>query len=193
MNILVNVRLNKMLCVNEISGKGYVKRTALNARTADLTIAFAVNYNSGGEKLTRTVAGSKYLALPLVMTVRESAIALYRRCRDEGVKTINVAGNGIYTLQRGGNSWTQIDINNYVYQVLKTLTEHHKIEHIVCGGQTGVDLAGAVAAVALGIDTTINMPEGYTQRGINGVDYENTKDDIISQVEKYVLSIEKSV
>lgn len=180
-----------MIEVNEVMGAGYFNRTALNARSADLTIALAVNYNSGGERLTRTVAGKRYLALPLSRTASVSKEKLLNHCIENSIRTINVAGNSISTLNRGNDVWSQKRINNYLYEVIEWVNSNHKIDYIVCGGQTGVDIAGAVAARALGIKVIMNLPENYVQRSINGVDYENTMEGIIQQVEEMVLSLEK--
>ena len=171
------------LVINEVGGEGYQDRTLKNVQSADLTIALAINFNSGGEKLTRRLAGNKYLALPLFNSERETAVKLFKRCRDDNVKSLNIAGNGLYTLKRGDGGWTQDKINQYVYDVISLVHTHHKIDFMVSGGQTGVDLAGAVAAKALGIPFTLNMPEKLKQRNGDGFDVYNTKEQILRQVD----------
>ena len=130
----------------EHSSESYAPRTYVNAGRADLTIAFAMDFNTAGEKLTRKAAGTKYLAMGLdrdsVMAARE----VWKACRDAGKGdkplVLNIAGNGIYTLAKQG--WTQEEVNKYIYDILALVTKHWPIEMIVSGGQTGIDLAGGV-------------------------------------------------
>lgn len=53
------------LAILEHASPSYAPRTAVNAKTADATLAFAVDFNSAGERLTRRVAEGRYLAVPL--------------------------------------------------------------------------------------------------------------------------------
>lgn len=50
------------------------------------------------------------------------------------------------------------------------------------GGQTGVDIAGAVMAYALELDAVITFPPGYLQRGIDNKDFTQTKEDVQAQI-----------
>lgn len=178
------------ITINESDSDCYKKRTGLNARSADLTIALAVNYNTGGEKLTRLLAGKKFLALPLAKTDRELSIELYRYCRDNNVKSINVAGNSIATLNRyNKNNYTQAEINKRLFNIISPVHNHLKFEKMVSGGQTGVDFAGAVVAQVLGIPFEMNMPKDYRQRNIDGVDFTNTKEEVLASLAEQTMEL----
>ena len=92
-----------------------------------------------------------------------------------GAKTLNIAGNGIYTMRDAG--WNQEEVDLMTYRILKGVIESpnlkNKIVSIRTGGQTGFDEAGAKAGIRLGIPTTILAPKGWTFRDINGKDISN--------------------
>lgn len=169
-----------MLKILEHSSTSYAPRTYANAASADVTIALAVDYSTAGEKLTKKAAGDKYIALPLEDVWISQGRRLYRYMKFNNCKTINVAGNGIYTLVKHG--WTQESINEYVFQILDNIHRYIGIDKIVSGGQTGVDLAGGVAGYRLGIDTTMLLPKGFKQRHEDGVDVDHTHDEIMKQI-----------
>lgn len=160
----------------ETFGKGYRPRTLRNAELADATVAFAVDFTTAGERLTRKAAGARYVAIPLGGSDIEAARMLYRHLRALNAKTLNVAGNGIYTLDKFG--WSQEGANTWVCRVIGTVHQHWPITGIRSGGQTGIDVAGLVAAVALGIPATGYFPDGFLQRGADGIDVEHTERDV---------------
>jgi len=170
--------------VREHKSDKYPPRTELNANSADLTVAFAEDYESGGERLTRKLAEARgkerYIALPLSMEPIQAARQLWRRCNDLGVKTLNIAGNGIYTLNKYG--WTDHSVNEWMYQVLKHVAAHHPFELIVSGGQTGADFAGGVVAEALGIDVIMTFPKGFLQRTLTQHALTQTEADVRREV-----------
>lgn len=165
-----------MILQLEIFGKGYRSRTLRNAEMAGATVAFAVDFATAGERLTRKAAGPRYLAIPLGGSGTEAARMLYRHLRALNAKTLNVAGNGIYTLDKF--SWSQEGANAWVYRVMSTVHKHWPIEGVRSGGQTGIDIAGLVAAVALGIPATGCFPAGFLQRGTDGIDGEVTESEV---------------
>lgn len=170
------------MSVVEHKSASYSPRTWYNAGRAELTVAFAVDYNTAGEKLTKKAAGGNYVACPLTgWDWLDNARHLYRACKALDVKTLNVAGNGIYTLQAKAGM-TQQEVNMYVYKVIKQVHEFWPIGMIVSGGQTGVDLAGAVAASVLGIHWEMTLPKGFKQRGEDNIDVDHTEQEIITQV-----------
>lgn len=178
------------LRVVEHSSAKYTPRTYLNANTADLTVAFAVDFGTAGEKCTHRAAGEAYVGITLSTEPIEAARSLYRACRKTCfVKVLNVAGNGIYTLSAHG--WTQSQVNQYVYDVLKVLHKHHPLTTIISGGQTGVDIAGIVAAQALGIDAVATLPKGYLQRAADKIDRCMTQQAIIDQINAGVAMLHK--
>jgi len=180
-----------MLDVNEHSSPKYPPRTWANAARADLTAAFALDFSTGGEVLTRKAAGSKYIAVKLTAAPLVAAMYLID-CRDthNPRATLNIAGNGMHTL--GRHLWTQDRVNRWVYQTLKQVHEHEPIAHIFTGGQTGVDIAGAVAAVKLEIPCTVNLPRGLIQRDSHGFDAPHSQDEIIAQITQGVAELEKT-
>lgn len=177
-----NDDLLKVLKLAESNSAGYGQRTYHNAMSADVTIAFAVDFNTAGEKLTKKAAGAghRYLAADMTRPSIEIARELYKTLRAVQGKTINVAGNGVYTLKDHG--FDQHRANAYVFAVLAKVFEFYKFERVVSGGQTGIDLAGGVAGVALGLETIMTFPKGFLQRDINGKDSLHTAKEIRDQV-----------
>lgn len=181
--------------VIEHKSASYGPRTYVNAGRADLTIAFAVDYTTAGEKLTHKAAGTKYLAIGLDRDAVMAAREVWRACRAIGKGNeplvLNIAGNGIYTLAKQG--WAQQAVNRYIYNILALVAEHWPIGMIVSGGQTGVDLAGGVAAEMLGIPCEMTFPKGFRQRHENGVDFDHTEQEVLTQVAYYVGVLSREV
>lgn len=167
--------------VLEHPSPNYSPRTWVNARAADLTVAFAVDFTTAGEKLTHKAAGDRYVGIDLATEPIQAARVLYRAMRAHGAKTLNVAGNGIYTLAKHG--WTQVRVDTYVFNVLAKVHEHWPIKHVRSGGQTGVDMAGIAAAHALDIDALALLPKGFIQRGVDRVDRVIGPDSILATIQ----------
>lgn len=103
------------LAILEHASPSYAPRTAVNAKTADATLAFAVDFNSAGERLTRRVAEGRYLAVPLSRepeAVLTQARNVFRFLRAGGYRALNIAGNSIATLSKQG--WGQADVDQFV-------------------------------------------------------------------------------
>lgn len=177
------------MIVRELESSNYRPRTAHNASAAQATIAIAEDYNSRGEQLTRTLAGSKYFALPIRQEAIKAARKLYKHCRDNDIRSLNIAGNGIYTFVKHG--WTQESLNQWMYDVLSLVHTHHPLDKIVSGGQTGMDLAGGVAAEALGIPCIMTFPKGFIQRTETVYELIQTEEDVLASVYHYVGLINK--
>lgn len=170
----------------------YPPRTAHNARTGDLTIAFAEDFESLGEIRTKKAvveARKIYLPIHLQTNKRQASIEIFRICRDNNVSVINIAGNGIYSLKEHG--WTQESLNQWVYDVLKPVCENLPIVQIVSGGQTGVDFAGGVAGEVLGLNPVMTFPKGFLQRTLSSYAYTQTEENVLKTVEQYVKKINK--
>ena len=179
------------LTIREHKSSSYGPRTYQNASEGDVTIALAVDYSTAGERLTHKAAGEKYLKLNMnALDNLQLARLLYKRLASLGkaLPTINVAGNGIYTLDKHGI--TQAYINQCVYDILAKVNEHWPIGKIVSGGQTGVDLAGGVAGKALGIETVMTLPKGFIMRHEDKLDVEHTAEQIVGMVDKWVNLLE---
>ena len=115
--------------------------------------------STAGEKLTKRVAGDKYIHSPLpddghgyLPYDNGAAYEFYAKQIYEELKKkdkisnikLNIAGNGIYSLKGFA---TQGELNDYVTNLLKSLQSLGiTISEIRSGGQTGVDEAGIIAA-----------------------------------------------
>ncbi len=172
-----------MLSIVEHKSASYGPRTYHNASVAGITIALAVDYTTAGERLTHKAAGDKYVKLPLSTDYLQLARVLYGNMRQKEARSINVAGNGIYTLLKHG--WSQEQVNRVVYDILAQVHKFWRIDKIVSGGQTGVDLAGGVAAYKLGIDCEMTLPKGFIMRPIDGKDYTHTEEFVRKMIIRY--------
>lgn len=162
----------------------YPPRTYQNAGGADLTVAFAEDFSSKGEQLTKKAAREKYLAISLDMPAIEAARLLYKDCKKRGVKVLNIAGNGIYTLKDYG--WRQEHLNLWMYQVLDLVHKHYPLEMVISGGQTGVDFAGGVAGELLGLNPVMTFPKGFLQRTLTKYAHTQTEVEVLAEVERQV-------
>lgn len=162
----------------------YPPRTYHNAKSSDLTVAFAEDFSSKGEELTQKAAGEKYLHISLDMPAIEAARMLYRECKKRGVKVLNIAGNGIYTLKDYG--WRQEHLNLWMYQVLDLVHKHYPLEMVISGGQTGVDFAGGVAGELLGLNPIMTFPKDFLQRTLTKYAHTQTEAEVLAEVEKQV-------
>jgi len=166
--------------IRQHASAGFAERTKENADAAGATVAIATNFETAGERLTRRVAGDKYFALGFDVPIAKAGLRLAKFMRGKDTTTLNVAGNGIYTLAESG--MTQQDVNQHVHDIIAAAHKLWPITHIVSGGQTGVDIAGAVAAKALGIPATITLPQGFRQRNVANQDVNNTAAQIGQQI-----------
>lgn len=167
--------------VLEHSLASYPPRTRENASKADLTVAFAVDFDTHGERLTRKAAGTRYVAISLDRDPIEAARILYAALRRFNATTLNVAGNSLPTLLVRG--WTQTRADQFVFDVLAACTTHWKLASIRSGGQTGIDLAGVTAACALGIPAIALLPKGFLQRGTDNKDFTQDAQSVRRQIE----------
>lgn len=171
------------LTILEHPSAKYGPRTRRNAAVADVTAAFAADYRTAGEVLTKKAAGLKYVAISLLGQHGADQFVRFVHPRlGDRPCVVNIAGNGINTFYKYG--WDQIKINTEIHRILK-LT-HWPIRQIICGGQTGADIAGAVAGVALGIPVEIMMPKGFRQRNAAGIDIYTSEQFVRQQVMGYV-------
>jgi hypothetical protein len=179
---------NKNITFQEDQSFGYKERTLKNA-SADATIAFAFDFNSAGEKLTKSSVENQkkmYIGIPTgnkraapkdLMPSQKMIDIIVDKLNSVKAKSLNIAGNGIYTMRASG--FTQEDVDKMTYNTLKAVSESPrlktKITSIRTGGQTGYDEAGAKAGMKLGIPTTILAPKGWKFRDITGKDISNEK------------------
>ena len=167
--------------------EGYKNRTVKNA-SADATIALAYDFTSAGEKLTKSSVidqNKKYIPLSIPKKTDTSDVnnasiktqidIIVNALNSVNAKTLNIAGNGIYTMKDAG--WNQEEVDLMTYRILKGVLESpnlkNKIVSIRSGGQTGFDEAGAKAGIMLGIPTSILAPKGWKFRNESGTDISN--------------------
>lgn len=179
------------LRLSESESSSYGPRTALNAKRADLTVAFALDFNSNGEKLTRQVAGSRYVGIPLGMDPDQAAKEILDKISVFDASILNIAGNSLHSLNKGkSKALSQGEVNTWVFEVLSQVHAIRSLSAICSGGQTGVDQAGLVAAIALGIPALGHYPKGYRRRSQEGKDFLTEKSKLALELsqEAFILS-----
>lgn len=181
--------------IEEHFSTGYRLRTEHNANSADITVAVAVDFTTAGERLTKSVSvargDERYMPFYFHEQPVIAARKMYAHMKKHGFRSINIAGNGIYTLSDHGIDQEQA--NAWLYHFLKPLHEHLKLTHTVSGGQSGIDLAGGVASELLDIPCTMTLPRHFKQRWEDGVDKSHRKFDIMRQVERYYALLKEQV
>lgn len=148
----------------EDTQSSYKNRTIINAQSSDATIAFALNFSTPGEILTRMAtekSGKTYIPVSLEPLWIDSHFdSILKILHSRGCHSLNIAGNGISRLKVYGI--TQEVCDNMIYDFLKKITEHIEIQSIRSGGQTGADESGLKAAERLGIPEVICLcPKGW--------------------------------
>lgn len=180
-------RSKRMLEIKQHSDSGYASRTCANAIEADLTAAFAIDFNSPGEALTRKMAGAKYVSIALSMDPLDAARKLFKALRYFNARSLNIAGHGLPTLAAHG--WTQESVNAWLFEVMVTVCKHWQLASVRSGGQKGVDIAGLACAYALCIPAFGLLPRGYVQRDRDGTDREHTPLQIREQVQHWASQL----
>lgn len=179
-----------MLEIREHKSSSYAPRTYHNA-SQGVTLAIAVDFNTAGEKLTHKASTKGIVQIPFHIDYVQAARELYKVLKKNNCHTVNVAGNGIYTLIKQGVD--QHTANVYCYSILFLVHKHWPIELIVSGGQTGMDIAGLVSACALGIPCIATYPKGYKMRFEDGKDVEMSKEWIEGYIGGYVSQLLEEV
>ncbi len=163
--------------------KGYAARTIVNVFKGDITLAFAVDFHSAGEKLT--LSECKRQKKPYVGILvnseyhpdRVKKIVDALNTLEEDEIYLNIAGNGIYTMEKHG--FTQEFCNTLVTKYLKDIISHpdftKKIVTIYSGGQTGFDEAAIFAAHQLSIPATVYSTSNWKFRTSDGKDITDEK------------------
>lgn len=168
----------------------YAPRTGENARGADVTVAFAVDFSTAGERLTQREAGARYVGIAYGEDPVTAASVLAKFMAARKGSSLNVAGNGVYTLKAHGVS--QAQANQWVFEVLSKVLEQTPISALRSGGQTGIDQAGLVAALALGIPAYGLYPKSFRRRNADGDEVHATaaklESELIEQANQLGLS-----
>lgn len=191
LTLLDDFKSHYPLTLVEHASGSYAPRTYENAHKSDLTIAIAVDFQTAGERCTINAAGPKYVAVPFTWGIERAAGHIKRHVFEKKAKKLNIAGNGIYTM--GSYGYDQHTINQKVYEILKLVHEAYPIEEIRSGGQTGVDVAGLVAGMALNIPTVGLYPLGWRQRFERGMDICRERDLLYTELMAYADEIKKDI
>ena len=187
---------NNEIVFTESTG-GYQKRTMENAQAddVDFTLAFAADFGTYGEKATARAAGESLIAIDLpvkangglnlsLKSIQNVVTEIIDCLPEEYINNyecgLNIAGNGIYTLDKSGIKQDELDI--FLSAVGQELVKKGvKISSVRSGGQTGVDEAGAVMGKVLGVPTTVHAPNNWAFRGKNGKDVTNDRNAFIER------------
>lgn len=162
-----------MIQFYEHTETGYAMRTWENAKRAGLTAAFAVDFNSPGELLTRKAAYGKYKRLLVGAHLNEEALGCFiistaeemdRRKTD----TLNIAGNSLHTLIKYGYDQSYADA--LMLNFLSQLNEQVFRLKVRSGGQRGFDEAALKAGDKLGLETICLAPKHWLFRNETGTD-----------------------
>ena len=164
---------------------GYSVRTQENATAddVDFTVAFAVDFNTSGEKCTLRAAGDSYVSAKLPQLpdghlditpegVSSVVDMLFSQFPDEILEGepcgLNFAGNGIYSL----SPITQNELDIFVTAVMLDMRDRGIVmQSVRSGGQTGVDEAAIAAALACDVQSVyVHAPKGYLFRNAEGKD-----------------------
>ena len=185
-------QVHPALVLQEHPAEGYRSRTLINAQQADLTVAFAVDFDTAGERLTKSAAAGRYVAVAHATPVSAAVNALCDALkRLPGPAVLNVAGNGLYTFQ-AKLGMGQSDVNAWLLEVLGGVHQVHKIGRIRSGGQTGADTAGLVAALALGIPALGLYPKGFLRRNTAGKDFTSSASDLERELRDAAAQLQRS-
>lgn len=176
----------------EYAQRGYRGRTIENAR-ADVTLAFAHDFHTAGENLTRSAVWSQHKMYVPVRFIGQLAtdnaidyaVEKFNATGLDRVR-LNIAGNGIYTISKvrivadkPDSHITQNDVDGYMFDFLTRLIERPDLKPTIVsvhsGGQTGFDEAGVKAAHWLKIPASVLAPKGWVFRDVSGKDIADEK------------------
>lgn len=150
----------------EDTSERYGHRTYINAASADVTLAFAVDFTTGGEKCTKDAAlKANKLYIPINLDDSNWKVDIpYTAWMIKELHSLNIAGNGIYTLSKYNISQNECD--RMIYYFIERLVNEYgcKVTSIRSGGQTGVDESGLKAGAKLNVETISLCPKGWKYR-----------------------------
>lgn len=159
-----------MITFQEHKETGYAMRTWENARLSDLTIAFAIDFNTPGELLTRKAAYGKCEQISILDLLADDNVPAYyiiEKYNVPHIKRINIAGAGIYNLKKVLDQKT---VDDLIFHFIKNLHVNMDCFSIRSGGQTGVDEAALKAGDEPGLETICLAPKHWMFRNIDGKD-----------------------
>ena len=143
-----------------------------NIKESDVTLNIGVTFESGDAKIAKGTNKQEYIPLALspksnrnktVPNVNGVVNNLVKQLNRFKKDKINITGNNIVELYKKG--YTQIDIDNYIYNILEGVVNStdliDTISQIVTTGETGVSEAAVKAARKLGIGVEVTVPSGW--------------------------------
>lgn len=150
----------------------YPKRTSDNAQWSDITLALAEDFTTAGERLTKRVAGDKYVSESLNNDTNTIINSIYEQIvnkrQTKNIK-LNVAGNGIYSMKESQEYYDEL-----LTTIIKGLIDKGiTVSAIRSGGQTGIDEAGIKAAINLNIPAEVHSTSNFKFRNKQGIDISN--------------------
>jgi hypothetical protein len=157
------------LQVNEVDSHDYTVRAKINAQSGDMTIALSLDFKTPREKIVKEIAGKRYMGVLLTSDAMKTSRLLLTKLKAAGAKNINITGNSISTLLT--HDITQEKANEQVYAILSMVHKLYPIRKIYSGGSSGVDLAGAISGVVLGIETIVTSPRDLANVTIDQIQY----------------------
>jgi hypothetical protein len=149
------------------SSHRYPPRTFENA-SADATIAFAFDFNTPGEVLTKEAVKTQsklYIPVKPKDTGNELKIKIVSELLSSNrVVSLNIAGNQLATCSKYEHTQDMVDL--LVLKFLRSVFTHpvfdsQYLKLIRSGGQSGFDEAGLKAAVELGLSALCVCPKGW--------------------------------
>lgn len=169
-----------MFIINTTKSWSYKDRTIENASKSNLTVAFAIDFKTRGEILTKNAVEKslrKYCSINIQHNFQDNLDKLVNTLKtfENSNIVINVAGNSIHTLK---GIFNQEDIDEYIFNIFESAFQFPiNIKAIRSGGQTGADEAGAKAGIKLNIPTLVLMPSVNRIRNIEGKDIYMTEEE----------------
>lgn len=162
----------------------YAQRTRENARDSDVTIAFAYDFNTAWEKLTKNAAWDKYRSVDLnwlsYEEMRRAAYSIANELPAKWSAIINIAGNWMYTLAKHSTEWQEY-YNKLLVEFLWCIESRAGIKlKIISWWQTWIDEAWIIAAQRLWLDWEVHTTSDYKFRWIDGKDVSD-KDKFIER------------
>jgi hypothetical protein len=188
-----------MKTIEEDSSSNYAARTEKNAMNADITLAFAIDFSTAGEKVTKKFVkkhSKLYIPIGIILPTHTEftkilhdkviRVANYINTNFSGSNlNFNIAGNGAYTLIKENIDQEYADRFIYLFMLnLREELKHHNksIVHVRSGGQSGIDEAAIKAASKLNIDYLALLPKGFRLRNVFGEDLTSTYESTLSRL-----------
>lgn len=169
-----------------VSAGGYKVRTIENAQADDVDFTFQFKaVDSYGEKATEIAAGDSCVSVQLPIkdgkldVSKKNVTALVNKISEmlppeffNGESCgVNLAGNGLYTLNHNGYSVSQEDLDVLISSVFLGLKERgFQLGSLRSGGQTGVDESAAAVAHAMNVPVEIHAPAKWLYRSVEEKD-----------------------